>query len=118
MTRKATNTRVSTTSTENSLNRIYLKESQQGYVDTILKNQITFCYGPAGTSKIRIRGQSSFSGQNSPLIVINGVPIDNSVNNQITASVAADNRSQTTGRGGLRGSRSGLFFINRNDRRK
>ena len=34
--------------------------------------------GPAGTSKIRIRGQSSFSGQNSPLIVVNGVPIDNS----------------------------------------
>jgi TonB-linked SusC/RagA family outer membrane protein len=33
--------------------------------------------GPAGTSKIRIRGQSSFSGQNSPLIVINGVPVDN-----------------------------------------
>lgn len=33
--------------------------------------------GPAGTSKIRIRGQSSFSGQNSPLIVVNGVPIDN-----------------------------------------
>lgn len=34
--------------------------------------------GPAGTSKIRIRGQSSFGGNNSPLIVINGVPIDNS----------------------------------------
>lgn len=34
--------------------------------------------GPAGTSKIRIRGQSSFSGQNNPLIVINGVPVDNS----------------------------------------
>ncbi|WP_114750429.1 SusC/RagA family TonB-linked outer membrane protein [Pleomorphovibrio marinus] len=33
--------------------------------------------GPAGTSKIRIRGQSSFGGQNQPLIVINGVPIDN-----------------------------------------
>ncbi|MBC8156003.1 MAG: SusC/RagA family TonB-linked outer membrane protein, partial [Bacteroidetes bacterium] len=33
--------------------------------------------GAAGTSKIRIRGQSSFSGQNSPLIVVNGVPIDN-----------------------------------------
>lgn len=33
--------------------------------------------GPAGSSKIRIRGQSSFSGQNSPLIVVNGVPIDN-----------------------------------------
>lgn len=34
--------------------------------------------GPGGTSKIRIRGQSSLSGQNNPLIVINGVPVDNS----------------------------------------
>lgn len=34
--------------------------------------------GPAGTAKIRIRGQSSFAGQNNPLIVVNGVPIDNS----------------------------------------
>ncbi|MEI6276897.1 MAG: SusC/RagA family TonB-linked outer membrane protein [Prolixibacteraceae bacterium] len=33
--------------------------------------------GSAGTSKIRIRGQSSFGGNNSPLIVVNGVPIDN-----------------------------------------
>jgi TonB-linked SusC/RagA family outer membrane protein len=33
--------------------------------------------GPGGSSKIRIRGQSSISGQNNPLIVINGVPIDN-----------------------------------------
>jgi TonB-linked SusC/RagA family outer membrane protein len=33
--------------------------------------------GPAGTSKIRIRGQSSFGGNNSPLIVVDGVPIDN-----------------------------------------
>src|SRR5678816_4033683 len=32
--------------------------------------------GPNGTSKIRIRGQSSISGQNNPLIVIDGVPID------------------------------------------
>jgi len=34
--------------------------------------------GPGGTAKIRIRGQSSFAGQNNPLIVVNGVPIDNS----------------------------------------
>ncbi|RIV22561.1 SusC/RagA family TonB-linked outer membrane protein [Fibrisoma montanum] len=34
--------------------------------------------GPAGSAKIRIRGQSSFAGQNNPLIVVNGVPIDNS----------------------------------------
>jgi TonB-linked SusC/RagA family outer membrane protein len=33
--------------------------------------------GAGGTSKIRIRGQSSFGGNNSPLIVVNGVPIDN-----------------------------------------
>jgi len=42
---------ISSTSVENSLSRIYLKESQQDYVDTIMKNQVTFCYGPAGTSK-------------------------------------------------------------------
>ncbi len=33
--------------------------------------------GPQGSSKIRIRGISSFGGDNSPLIVVNGVPIDN-----------------------------------------
>jgi TonB-linked SusC/RagA family outer membrane protein len=40
-------------------------------------NITTLGSGPAGTSKIRIRGQSSFGGQNNPLIVVNGVPIDN-----------------------------------------
>ena len=34
--------------------------------------------GPGGSSKLRIRGQSSFGGYNSPLIVVNGVPINNS----------------------------------------
>ena len=33
--------------------------------------------GPGGTAKIRIRGQSSFGGNNSPLIIVNGVPINN-----------------------------------------
>src|SRR5690606_33222322 len=33
--------------------------------------------GPGGSSKIRIRGQSSFGGNNSPLIIVNGVPINN-----------------------------------------
>ncbi len=33
--------------------------------------------GPGGSSKIRIRGQSSFGANNSPLIVVNGVPINN-----------------------------------------
>jgi TonB-linked SusC/RagA family outer membrane protein len=43
--------------------------------------------GPGGTSKIRIRGQSSLSGQNNPLIVINGVPVDNTNFNDNTISV-------------------------------
>ncbi len=33
--------------------------------------------GPQGSSRIRIRGISSFGSSNSPLIVVNGVPIDN-----------------------------------------
>lgn len=33
--------------------------------------------GPGGSAKVRIRGQSSISGSNNPLIVVNGVPIDN-----------------------------------------
>jgi len=40
-------------------------------------NISTLGTGPSGTTKIRIRGQSSFGGNNSPLIVVDGVPIDN-----------------------------------------
>lgn len=47
--------------------------------------------GAAGTSKIRIRGQSSFSGQNNPLIVVNGVPIDNTNFGQNTGNTGGDN---------------------------
>lgn len=43
--------------------------------------------GPGGSSKIRIRGQSSISGQNNPLIVINGVPVDNTNFNDNAISV-------------------------------
>ena len=70
--------------------------------------------GPASTSKIRIRGQSSFSGQNSPLIVVNGVPIDNtnfsinSGNNGSDASVG--NRGFNNSDGG-----DGLSSINPDD---
>ncbi len=70
--------------------------------------------GPAGTSKIRIRGQSSFSGQNSPLIVVNGVPIDNtnfslnSGNNGSDGSVG--NRDFNNSDGG-----DGLSSINPDD---
>tara|TARA_R110000772_G_scaffold59349_4_gene134425 strand:- start:735 stop:1427 length:693 start_codon:yes stop_codon:yes gene_type:complete len=35
----------------NTSNSVHLRKSQQQYVNTINDNQITFCYGPAGTSK-------------------------------------------------------------------
>lgn len=44
--------------------------------------------GPGGTSKIRIRGQSSITGGGSPLIVINGVPVDNNSFNGNTVGVS------------------------------
>ncbi len=50
-------------------------------------NISTLGTGPGGTSKVRIRGQSSISGQNNPLIVINGVPVDNTNFNDNTISV-------------------------------
>ena len=69
--------------------------------------------GPVGTSKIRIRGQSSFSGQNSPLFVVNGVPIDNS-NYGVTAGATDDgafgNRIGNNSDGG-----DGLTSINPDD---
>jgi len=50
-------------------------------------NISTLGTGPGSTSKIRIRGQSSISGQNNPLIVINGVPVDNTNFNDNTIGV-------------------------------
>lgn len=34
-----------------SLKHITLRQNQKKYLDTILNNEITFCYGPAGSSK-------------------------------------------------------------------
>ena len=61
--------------------------------------------GPAGTSKIRIRGQSSFGGNNSPLIVVNGVPIDNT-NNGARGDVSEKGSNRTSDGG------DGLSSIN------
>jgi TonB-linked SusC/RagA family outer membrane protein len=69
--------------------------------------------GPAGTSKIRIRGQSSFGGQNTPLIVINGVPVDNTnygVNPNAGSDGSIGNRSYNNSDGG-----DGLSSINPDD---
>ncbi|SKA11223.1 TonB-linked outer membrane protein, SusC/RagA family [Chitinophaga eiseniae] len=39
---------------------------------------------PGASSKILIRGNSTFTGNNQPLIVIDGVPIDNSTNSTVS----------------------------------
>lgn len=47
--------------------------------------------GAGGSSKIRIRGQSSFSGNNDPLIVVNGVPINNTpISSSNSNAIASD----------------------------
>jgi TonB-linked SusC/RagA family outer membrane protein len=71
--------------------------------------------GPAGTSKIRIRGQSSFSGQNSPLIVINGVPIDNTNFGTNPGNNASDNSIGVRGSGNTSDGGDGLSSINPDD---
>lgn len=78
--------------------------------------------GPGGTSKIRIRGQSSITGQNNPLIVINGVPIDNTNFGSNPVGVGAlsnDNSNGVRGGGGGSGNTSdggdGLQSINPDD---
>ncbi|HET6724064.1 MAG TPA: SusC/RagA family TonB-linked outer membrane protein, partial [Chitinophagaceae bacterium] len=70
-------------------------------------NISTLGTGPGSTSKIRIRGQSSISGQNGPLIVINGVPVDNTNFN--------DNTVTTRGGGVFADGGDGLSSINPDD---
>lgn len=75
--------------------------------------------GPGGTSKIRIRGQSSISGQNNPLIVVNGVPIDNTNFGTNPNNLGADGAIGVRGGGGGNGNTSdggdGLQSINPDD---
>lgn len=71
--------------------------------------------GPGGTSKIRIRGQSSMSGQNNPLIVVNGVPIDNTNFGTNQGNAAADNSIQVRGGGVYSDGGDGLSSINPDD---
>ncbi|ODS83747.1 MAG: SusC/RagA family TonB-linked outer membrane protein [Cytophagaceae bacterium SCN 52-12] len=67
--------------------------------------------GTAGTSKIRIRGQSSFKGDNSPLIVVNGIPVNNS-----SFGAKSGDTEGTTTRGGITSDGGdGLVSINPDD---
>ena len=71
--------------------------------------------GPGGTSKIRIRGQSSISGQNNPLIVINGIPIDNTNFGTNPNNAASDNSIGVRGGGNTSDGGDGLSSINPDD---
>ncbi len=64
--------------------------------------------GPGGSSKIRIRGQSSFGPYNSPLIIVNGVPFSNN-------SIGATSSSYANPNGGSSDSGDGLQSINPDD---
>ncbi|MEP7269344.1 MAG: TonB-dependent receptor plug domain-containing protein, partial [Saprospiraceae bacterium] len=71
--------------------------------------------GPGGTSKIRIRGQSSIAGQNNPLIVVNGVPIDNTNFGYNPGNAGADNSIGLRGGGTTSDGGDGLSSINPDD---
>lgn len=71
--------------------------------------------GPAGTSKIRIRGQSSMSGQNSPLIVVNGIPIDNTNFATNQGNAGSDSSIPVRGGGVYSDGGDGLSSINPDD---
>ncbi len=77
-------------------------------------NITTLGSGPAGTSKIRIRGQSSFGGTNSPLIVVNGVPIDNTNFALAAGNLSGDGSVQNRGSNNSDGG-DGLSSINPDD---
>lgn len=71
--------------------------------------------GPAGTSKIRIRGQSSISGQNNPLIVINGIPVDNTNFGTNPGNAGSDASVAIRGGGITSDGGDGLSSINPDD---
>jgi TonB-linked SusC/RagA family outer membrane protein len=71
--------------------------------------------GPGGTSKVRIRGQSSMSGQNNPLIVVNGVPIDNTNFGTNQGNLGSDASIASRGAGASTDGGDGLTSFNPDD---
>jgi TonB-linked SusC/RagA family outer membrane protein len=71
--------------------------------------------GPAGTSKVRIRGQSSIGGQNTPLIVVNGVPIDNTNFGTNQGNLGSDGAIGSRGGGASTDGGDGLTSFNPDD---
>ncbi|HEX9511004.1 MAG TPA: SusC/RagA family TonB-linked outer membrane protein [Puia sp.] len=52
---------------------------------------------PGGGTYIRLRGSTSVTGNNQPLIVVDGVPIDNSINNFDATAPAGNSASGANG---------------------
>lgn len=71
--------------------------------------------GPAGTSKIRLRGQSSVGGQNNPLIVLNGVPIESGNYGINPNTTSPDGSVQNRGTFNKSDGGDGLISINPDD---
>lgn len=71
--------------------------------------------GPGGTSKVRIRGQSSIGGTNSPLIVVNGVPIDNTNFGTNQGNLGSDGSIASRGGGASTDGGDGLTSFNPDD---
>lgn len=71
--------------------------------------------GPGGTSKVRIRGQSSIGGQNNPLIVVNGVPIDNTNFGTNQGNLGTDGSIGSRGGGASTDGGDGLTSFNPDD---
>lgn len=71
--------------------------------------------GPGGSSKVRIRGQSSISGTNNPLIVVNGVPIDNTSFGTNIGSSGSSGELGTSGGGVTSDGGDGFSSINPDD---
>ncbi len=65
--------------------------------------------GPGASSKIRIRGQSSFGGNNSPLIIVNGIPINNTNYSAGTGTISNSPAGGSSDQG------DGLQSINQDD---
>jgi TonB-linked SusC/RagA family outer membrane protein len=71
--------------------------------------------GPGGTSKVRIRGQSSMTGTNGPLIVVNGVPIDNTNFGTNQGNLGSDGSVASRGGGASTDGGDGLTSFNPDD---
>jgi len=79
---------------EEAFNQGAITSPQQLLAGKVAGVSIVTDGSPGGGSKIRIRGESSLTASNDPLIVIDGMPIDN---------------------GGISGSRNALNMVNPND---